>query len=99
MREGQAAGLLLGSLLSGSAEPAMQDEGLRERLTQAPADISSPGIGWRAEARSLLQPARQETSGLRWEESDVSYAIMGRSLTREEAVDLFLSLRPHDELP
>jgi hypothetical protein len=24
---------------------------------------------------------------------------MGRSLTREEAVDLFLSLRPFDELP
>jgi hypothetical protein len=29
----------------------------------------------------------------------VSYSIMGRSLTREEAVDLFLSLRPLDELP
>ena len=60
---------------------------------------SSPGTGWRAKARSLFQPAREETSALRWEEDDVSYSLMGRSLTREEAVDLFLSLRPIDEAP
>ena len=66
---------------------------------EPPADISSPGTGWRAKARSLFQPARQETSALRWEENDVSYSLMGRSLTREEAVDLFLSLRPIDEAP
>jgi hypothetical protein len=41
---------------------------------------------------------RQETSALRWEENGVSYSLMGRSLTREEAVDLFLSMRPLDEL-
>jgi hypothetical protein len=41
---------------------------------------------------------RSETSALRWEEAGVSYALMGRSLTREEAVDLFLSLRPLDEV-
>lgn len=40
---------------------------------------------------------RQETSALRWEEDGVSYSLMGRSLTREEAVDLFLSRRPIDE--
>ncbi len=40
-----------------------------------------------------------ESSALRWEEGGVSYSLMGRSLTREEAVDLFLSLRPSDELP
>jgi hypothetical protein len=42
---------------------------------------------------------RSETSALRWEEDGVSYSLMGRSLTREEAVDLFLSLRPIDEAP
>ncbi len=42
---------------------------------------------------------RSEASALRWEEDGVSYSLMGRSLTREEAVDLFLSLRPLDELP
>ncbi len=42
---------------------------------------------------------RSESSALRWEEDGVSYSLMGRSLTREEAVDLFLSLRPLDELP
>jgi hypothetical protein len=41
---------------------------------------------------------RQETSALRWEEDGVSYSLMGRSLTREEAVDLFLSLRPLEKL-
>jgi len=41
---------------------------------------------------------RSESSALRWEEDGVSYSLMGRSLTREEAVDLFLSLRPLDEL-
>jgi hypothetical protein len=45
-----------------------------------------------------FQPARDE-SALRWEEGDVSYSLTGRSLTREEAVDLFLSLRPLDEAP
>ena len=45
-----------------------------------------------------FQPARDE-SALRWEEGNVSYSLTGRSLTREEAVDLFLSLRPLDELP
>jgi hypothetical protein len=65
---------------------------------RGPADTSA-GAGWRAKARSLFQPARSETSALRWEKGSVSYALMGRSLTREEAVDLFLSLRPLDELP
>ncbi len=49
------------------------------------------------------QPAppghRSESSALHWEEDGVSYSLMGRSLTREEAADLFLSLRPLDELP
>jgi hypothetical protein len=42
---------------------------------------------------------RTETSALHWEEDGVSYSLMGRSLTREEATDLFLSLRPLDEAP
>lgn len=46
----------------------------------------------------MFQPARQGISGLRWEEGDVSYSLTGRSLTCEEAVGLFLSLRPIDEL-
>ena len=69
-----------------------------EPPARGPAD-TSPGTGWRAKARSLFQPARSETSALRWEKGSVSYALMGHSLTREEAVDLFLSLRPLDELP
>jgi hypothetical protein len=40
-----------------------------------------------------------ETSALHWEENGVSYSLMGRALTREEAVDPFLSLRPLDEAP
>jgi hypothetical protein len=42
---------------------------------------------------------RDESSALRWEANGVSYSLMGRSLTREEAVDLFSSVRPLDELP
>jgi hypothetical protein len=41
---------------------------------------------------------RQETSALRWEEDDVSYSLMGRGLTREEAVHLFLSMRAMGEV-
>ncbi len=44
-------------------------------------------------------PGRSEGSALHWEEEGVSYSLMGRSLTREEAVDLFLSLRPLDQAP
>ena len=36
----------------------------------------------------------QETSALRWEADGVSYSLFGRSLTREEAIDLYRSLRP-----
>jgi hypothetical protein len=36
----------------------------------------------------------KDTSALRWERSGVSYSLMGRSLTREEALSLFLSLQP-----
>jgi hypothetical protein len=36
----------------------------------------------------------KDTSALRWERAGVSYSLMGQSLTREEAVRLFLSLRP-----
>jgi hypothetical protein len=36
----------------------------------------------------------QESSALRWEADGVSYSLYGRSLTREEAIDLYLSLRP-----
>jgi hypothetical protein len=56
-----------------------------------PPDIFSPGTWSPFRYRS-------ESSALRWEEGGVSYSLMGRSLTREEAVDLFLSLRPLDEL-
>jgi hypothetical protein len=41
---------------------------------------------------------RSETSALRWEEDGVSYSLMGRGLTREEAVDLFLSMRAVDDV-
>jgi hypothetical protein len=34
------------------------------------------------------------SSALRWERDGVSYSLFGRALTREEAVELFLSLRP-----
>jgi hypothetical protein len=70
-----------------------------ELPSRGAADSSSPGTGWRAKARSLFQPARMETSALRWEEGGVNCSLMGRSLTREEAVNLFLSLGPLDELP
>ncbi len=36
----------------------------------------------------------KETSALRWERAGVSYSLMGHSLTREEALNLFLSLQP-----
>jgi hypothetical protein len=61
-----------------------------EPRSQEPAHVFSPGT-W-----SLFQH-RTESSALRWEEDGVSYSLMGRSLTREEAVELFLSLRPVDE--
>jgi hypothetical protein len=38
-----------------------------------------------------------EGSALRWEKDGVSYSLMGRSLRREEAVKLFLSLRSIEE--
>jgi hypothetical protein len=41
---------------------------------------------------------RDENSALRWEKDGLSYSLMGRSLTRVEAVNLFLSLRPIDEV-
>jgi hypothetical protein len=44
-------------------------------------------------------PRRTGSSALRWEEDGVSYSLMGRSLTRGEAIDLFLSLRPLDDVP
>jgi hypothetical protein len=44
-------------------------------------------------------PGQAEGSALRWEEDGASYSLMGRSLTREEAVELFLSRRPLDEAP
>jgi hypothetical protein len=61
-----------------------------EPPSQEPAHVFSPGT-W-----SLFRH-RTESSALRWEEDGVSYSLMGRSLTREEAVELFLSLRPLDE--
>ncbi len=36
----------------------------------------------------------KDTSALRWERAGVSYSLMGQSLTRDEAVRLFLSLGP-----
>lgn len=36
------------------------------------------------------------TSALRWERDGISYSLMGRALTRDEAVQLFPSLRPAD---
>jgi hypothetical protein len=57
----------------------------------ASPDIFSPG-SWSPLGR------RSATSALRWEEDGVSYSLMGRALTREEAVDLFLSRRRLDEV-
>jgi len=34
------------------------------------------------------------TSALRWEADSVSYSILGRALTRDRAVEIFLSLKP-----
>jgi hypothetical protein len=39
---------------------------------------------------------RPDSSALRWESESVSYSLMGRALTRDEAVQLFVSLRPVD---
>ena len=39
---------------------------------------------------------RPDSSALRWERESVSYSLMGRGLTRDEAVQLFVSLRPVD---
>ena len=36
------------------------------------------------------------SSALRWEREGVSYSLTGRAITRNEAVDLFLSLRSAD---
>lgn len=36
------------------------------------------------------------SSAMRWEREGVSYSLMGRALTRDEGVQLFLSLRPAD---
>lgn len=37
-----------------------------------------------------------DLSALRWEADGTSYSLMGRSLTREEAISLFLSMQPVD---
>jgi hypothetical protein len=39
---------------------------------------------------------RPDSSALRWERESVSYSLMGRALTRDEAVRVFVSLRPVD---
>lgn len=39
---------------------------------------------------------RPDSSALRWERDGVSYSLMGRALTRDEAVQLLVSLRPVD---
>lgn len=55
-------------------------------------DLSLDGraVVWDPDTTGL----NRDLSALRWEADGVSYSLMGRSLTREEAGDLFLSLRP-----
>lgn len=65
----------------------------------APEAPPAPSGGFVSPGSWLAVRHRDESSALRWEKEGVSYSLMGRSLTREEAVDLFLSLRPLDELP
>lgn len=40
-----------------------------------------------------------DSSALRWEREGVSYSLLGRALTRDEAIELFLSLRPWGAQP
>jgi hypothetical protein len=40
---------------------------------------------------------RRDLASLRWEAGGMGYSLMGSSLTREEAVELFFSLRPLDK--
>jgi hypothetical protein len=56
-----------------------------------PAYVFTPG-SWPPLQR------RADSSALRWEEDGVSYSLMGRSLTHDEAVDVFFSRRPLDEV-
>jgi hypothetical protein len=60
----------------------------RDPETPSPPSIFSPGAWFRFRHRPDL-------SAPRWEEDGVSYSLIGRSLTREEAVALFLSLDGH----
>jgi hypothetical protein len=65
-------------------------------VTESPAlkaeelSLDGRGVVWDPDTTGL----RPDSSALRWEDDGVSYSLMGRRLTREEAVDLFLSLRP-----
>jgi hypothetical protein len=48
--------------------------------------------------RCSMRQSMRDISALRWEEDGVSYSLMGRSLTRDEAVELFFSRRPLDQV-
>jgi hypothetical protein len=61
--------------------------------------LGGQSVVWDPDPELAPHGHRSESSALRWEEDGASYSLMGRSLTREEAVDLFLSLRSLDERP
>lgn len=54
--------------------------------------LNSRAVVWDPDNTGL----NRNSSALRWEADDIAYSLTGRSLTREEAVELFLSLRPLD---
>jgi hypothetical protein len=55
-----------------------------------PLTIGGQSVTWDPDTTGL----RPNLSALRWESMGVSYSLYGRALLKEEAVSLFLSLRP-----
>ena len=54
--------------------------------------LRNQSVTWDPDTTGLIP----NTSALRWEHEGISYSLMGRALARDEAVQLFLNLRPAD---
>jgi len=52
--------------------------------------LNGQSVAWDPDTTGLMP----NSSALRWEHDGISYSLMGRGLTKAEAVQLFLSLRP-----
>ena len=55
--------------------------------------LREQSVTWDPDTTELIP----NSSALRWERDGITYSLMGRRLTREEAVQLFLSLRPAEK--